>query len=160
MLKGIAGFKSWMIVVIVFLAGGPTQAIAVQGGLGKPVSSPLVVAEGGPVWGGNGPGMGHYYQRQTPAPGRIGPENRGGYFSDPTNHARTPNPEPDSPYQRESVSPGQQSGRPRYGRGGRGYGYGYPGYRGQGGSGYPRHRQYGNPPRYPAAVAPGDRAVP
>ena len=32
-----------------------------------------------------------------------------------------------------------------------GEGVGYPGYRGQGGTGYPQHRQYGNPPRYPAA---------
>jgi hypothetical protein len=41
--------------------------------------------------------------------------------------------------------------RPRgygYGRGRRGYGVGYPGYRGQGGSPYPQHRQYGNPPFY------------
>ena len=33
----------------------------------------------------------------------------------------------------------------------RGAGVGYPGYRGQGGTGYPQHRQYGNPPLYPAA---------
>ena len=32
-----------------------------------------------------------------------------------------------------------------------GAGVGYPGYRGQGGTGYPQHKQYGNPPRYPAA---------
>ena len=32
-----------------------------------------------------------------------------------------------------------------------GAGVGYPGYRVQGGAGYPQHRQYGNPPRYPAA---------
>ena len=41
--------------------------------------------------------------------------------------------------------------RPRgygYGRGRRGYGVGYPGYRGRGGSPYPQHRQYGNPPFY------------
>lgn len=35
-----------------------------------------------------------------------------------------------------------------YGRGRRGYGYGYPGYRGQGGTPYRQHRQYGNPPFY------------
>ena len=32
----------------------------------------------------------------------------------------------------------------------RGYGYGYPGYRGLGGSPYPRHRQFGQPPGVPA----------
>jgi ankyrin repeat protein len=32
-----------------------------------------------------------------------------------------------------------------------GEGVAYPGYRGQGGTGYPQHRQYGNPPRYPVA---------
>ena len=41
---------------------------------------------------------------------------------------------------------------------GRGYtygrhGYGYPGYRGLGGGPYPHHRQYGNPPFYPAPPA-------
>ena len=32
----------------------------------------------------------------------------------------------------------------------RGAGTGFPGYRGQGGTGYPQHRQYGSPPLYPA----------
>ena len=42
-----------------------------------------------------------------------------------------------------------------YGRHQRGYGYGYPGYRGLGGGQYPHHRQYGNPPMYPAPPATG-----
>jgi len=41
-----------------------------------------------------------------------------------------------------------------YGRHQRGYGYGYPGYRGLGGGQYPHHRQFGNPPMYPAPPAP------
>ena len=40
-----------------------------------------------------------------------------------------------------------------YGRHQRGYGYGYPGYRGLGGGQYPHHRQFGNPPMYPAQPA-------
>lgn len=36
-------------------------------------------------------------------------------------------------------------------------GYGYPGYRGHGGSPYPGHRQYGNPPGMPTAPVAGDR---
>ena len=34
----------------------------------------------------------------------------------------------------------------------RGYGYGYPGYRGLGGSPYPQHRQFGQPPGVPAPL--------
>ena len=44
-----------------------------------------------------------------------------------------------------------------YGRGRRGYGYGYPGYRGHGGSPYPQHRQYGNPPFYSGQPTKADQ---
>ena len=37
-------------------------------------------------------------------------------------------------------------------------GSGYPGYRGQGGSGYPQHRQYADPPRGPLTTTPAGTA--
>ena len=76
-------------------------------------------------------------------PGRTADLNRGGmedrkdYYSDPAF----------SIYTRNAVGPDNRYLYP--GRDGRGMGNGYPGYRGQGGSGYPQHRQYANPPRYP-----------
>ena len=78
-------------------------------------------------------------------PGRTADLNRGGmedhkdYYSDPAF----------SIYTRNAVGPDNRYLYP--GRDGRGMGSGYPGYRGQGGSGYPQHRQYGQPPLYPVA---------
>ena len=61
----------------------------------------------------------------------------------------------DYPYYSGSTRP-YSGGRGRgYGRQQRGYGYGYPGYRGLGGGQYPHHRQFGNPPMYPAQPATG-----
>lgn len=60
------------------------------------------------------------------------------------------------PYNTGSGYP-YSGGRGRgYGRTRHGYGTGYPGYRGLGGGRYPHHRQFGNPPLYPAQPAVSD----
>jgi len=160
MQKDLIDFFTWVFIFAITLTGLSTQATASQEeAAGYSISAP-VVTTGTPAPGGHGPGMGRGYQSQTPSPGQGGPGYRGGYSGDPAAVAESPNAPINSPYHREAVPPSQLYGRPGYGRGGRGYGVGYPGYRGQGGSGYPQHRQYGNPPRYPAAVTPGVQAPP
>ena len=65
-------------------------------------------------------------------------------------------PRPGYPYNTGSGYP-YSGGRGRgYGRTRHGYGTGYPGYRGLGGGRYPHHRQFGNPPLYPAQPAVSD----
>ena len=146
MQEGIIGFFTWTFITAISFTALSTQATASQQETASYAISPPVVTTGTPVPGGNGPGMGRDYQRQMPGLGRGGTDYHRGYSRDPASVAQTP-----------SLPPGQRYGRPGYGRAGRGYGYGYPGYRGQGGSGYPQHRQYGNPPRYP--VTPGEQAA-
>ena len=68
----------------------------------------------------------------------------------------TTNTSTGSIYTRNAVGPDNRYLYP--GRDGRGMGNGYPGYRGQGGSGYPQHRQYANPPLYPATTTPAGPA--
>jgi hypothetical protein len=116
---------------------------------------------------GKGPGMGRRYQQIAPGPGRGSPI----YRSDPgaARPAAVPkgSVSPASPSQ--LGGPGQRrppalgfppsssdvpvyGPPPGFGRSYRGHrprgGPGYPGLRGPG-TGYPRHRQYANPPRYP-----------
>ena len=110
-----------------------------------PVVQPLAQ----PATGGKGPGMGRSYQRNTPGPGRGYP----GYRSGPAGAAApAPNlpPDPgDFPVYGPPPGLGPGYGGQRY-RGGPGY----PGLRGPG-TGYPRHRQYANPPLYPVRPPKG-----
>ncbi len=143
-----------------------------------PVSKPSGTASGYPPTGGKGPGSGRSYQQGTAGPDQGSPNYRGGRGTEPaptidpatpdaTQGAGpasvTPPPAIPGPY---SNAPGTGSTHYRgrgypysggrghgYGRHQRGYGYGYPGYRGLGGGQYPHHRQFGNPPRYPAQPA-------
>jgi len=115
-----------------------------------------------PAAGGKGPGMGYDYRRNMGGPGmgrgaqpgeappmpapdqslQTPPQAMPGYRGYP---GWAPGPGTAAPYVRPM---------PGYMRPGR-QGYGYPGYRGQGGSPYPGHRQYGNPPAIPPGTTNG-----
>lgn len=128
---------------------------------------------GYPPAGGKGPGSGHS------GPGKGSPNDQGGRGNPPspgtaqagppvasvsdepttTDAAISSQGDPQYPgrhglglgYPYDGMNRDAYRSRGRgYGRGRRGHGYGYPGYRGQGGSPYPQHRQYGNPLFYPA----------
>ena len=136
---------------------------------------------GQPAAGGKGPGMGYSYRRNSGGPG-VGRGAQPGQVqtgkvqrtAEPPPPRATPGAPPQPPATPASdpslqAAPGHLGypawGRgpaapygqpmPRYMRPGR-QGYGYPGYRGQGGSPYPGHRQYGNPPGIPSGAAPTD----
>lgn len=134
-----------------------------------------------PNVGGKGPGMGHDYRRNIGEMRSRGGERQSDSEAKNTQSSssadrqsslrRTPQPVqppglghprpgyPDRDLYRSDQYPGFATPypAPRYGEGQRrnrrGMGYGYPGYRGQGGSPYPRHRQYGNPPGIPRGPA-------
>jgi len=148
------------LLTLALVAAVPLPALPTDTGTGQQPTTVSNPVTGTLPPGGKGPGMGRAYQKSTPGPGWGSPDHRGGYSGDPAAVTGTSSTPPDTPYNRGPDTSSQQYGRPGYGRGGRGYGYGYPGYRGQGGSGYPQHRQYGNPPRYPAWVTPGEQAAP
>ncbi len=160
MKEELIGFFSRGLMVAIFLTGLSTSVNAGQEESASYPASPAVVTTATPAQDNKGTGMGQVDQRQTPGPGAGPPGFRGGYSSDPGSVAESPNPPINSPYYRYAVPPDQRYGKRGYGRGRYGYGVGYPGYRGQGGTGYPQHRQYGTPPRYPAAGSPGEQAVP
>jgi len=158
-----------LLLIAGFLALSGQMALATQ--------MQGVPGGGTPAAGGKGPGMGHDYRQNVGGPG-IGrgaaPGNASAIPLITAEPVATPAPAPipaAPPAQATGtlpapapppglgypgyptwapgmgtgdVGPGQGSMRP-----GRGQGYGYPGYRGQGGSPYPGHRQYANPPRYP-----------
>ena len=84
---------------------------------------------------GTGHDMVKPYKQDMPAPIRDRTDERG---------VNTTRPAP-KPLSREIVPPTYRYGTPGYtpdGRGGRGYDFGYPGYREQGG-GYPHQRPFG-----------------
>ena len=137
--------------------------------------TPAGMASGYPPAGGKGPGSGHSYQTGTGGTGQGSPQYQGDHGTttapivepDPTGSAEIPEQHSGTAAAAESGVPldtpaypygwrghpysrGQGYG---YGRYGRGYGYGYPGYRGLGGTPYRHHRQFGNPPFYPAPPA-------
>lgn len=85
---------------------------------------------------GKGQGMVKPYQPTVPEPVWVGPDDRGG----------TSRNIGSKPLSQEIVTPGYPYGRTGYmpdGRGGRGYDFGYPGYRDTGGGGYPHGRDFG-----------------
>jgi hypothetical protein len=145
---GWIGFLLALFLVAIGVTGLSTQAKASEQQATDDARVQPAVKPETPASRAKGPGSGYDYQRPAPAPGRGGPGYGRGYWGDPAHTSRNPG----------AVSPEQRFNRPRYGRDGRGYGYGYPGYRGQGGSGYPRHRQYANPPRYPVKPTPAEQA--
>ena len=124
-----------------------------------------------PQLGGKGPGMGHDYQKNTPGPGKGKPNYQGGQ-TDPAEPSSTDGSNTDNQVNKPAIEAQQvdtqsenfpaqkideeqknlnsvpQTSAPAKRQ--RGAGVGFPGYRGQGGSGYPQHRQYGSPPLYPA----------
>lgn len=144
------GFIACVMIATIYSTTLSTTANASQDKSSENSTSTQVVATGAPPSADDEPGMRRDFQRRALRHGRGVPVYRDAYSSSPVN----------SPYTRDAVQPGQRFGRPGYGKRGRGYGYGYPGYRGHGGSGYPQHRQYGNPPRYPAVTAPDEQIVP
>jgi len=125
-----------------------------------------VQAPGYPLPSGKGPGSGHSYRQGTPGPGQGAPNYQGGRSGQTAKQDESGSSQnaPQYPARRGVGLGYPYNGMNRdgyrsrgygYGRGRRGYGYGYPGYRGQGGSPYPGHRQYGNPSIYnehPAAA--------
>jgi len=143
MQRDLMGLFPWAFIATINLLGLSIMANAGEQGSASYPTSPSVVTTGTPTPGENGTGTGM-------GTGRAGPGYGGRYSSDPTH----------LPDHREAVPSSRRFGRPGYGRSGRGYGYGYPGYRGQGGSRYPQHRQYANPPRYPVTTRPGEQAAP
>jgi len=149
MQKKIFGFIAWAMIATIYSTTLSTKADASQHESSEYSTSTQVVATGTPSPANDEPGMRRDYQRRALQHGRGIPVYRDAYSSSPV----------DSPYTRDAVQPGQRLGRPGHGYNGRGYGYGYPGYRGHGGSGYPRHRQYGNPPPYPSVTAPDEQLV-
>lgn len=155
MRRALPGF-----LTLVLVAAMPLPALSVDADTAQPPTVPSKTMTGAPQPGGKGPGMGRAYQQNTPGPGRGGPDYRGGYSTDVPSGAKEADRPPDPDGNREAVPSGRGSGGPRHGRDGRGQGYGYPGYRGQGGTGYPQHRQYGKPPPYPAATTLGEQAAP
>ncbi len=129
------------------------------------MSGPLAIAAqmqgapggGTPAAGGKGPGMGHDYRRNVGGPG-MGPMAAPADAPTATPQGPGPAPPPGLGYRGYPAYPSRgpgmtvPNGNPGPGRFAPGrQGYGYPGYRGQGGSPYPGHRQYGNPPGYPPA---------
>lgn len=153
--RALPSFLTLALVAAMVLPASSADTDAAQ-----PSIAPSETVTGVPQPGGKGPGMGRAYRQSTPGPGRGGPDYRGGYSTDGSPLAEEANRSPDPDGNRETVPSAQGAGGPRRARDGRGQGYGYPGYRGQGGAGYPQHRQYGSPPPYPAAKTPGQQAAP
>lgn len=139
-----------------------------------PARTPAGTASGYPPAGGKGPGSGHSYQTGTGGPGQGSPQYQGGQgrTTVPVVESAAPTGSPETLEQGSGTATPAGSGAPvnapaypygwrgrpysrgqGYGRYGRGYGYGYPGYRGLGGTPYRHHRQFGNPPLYPAPPA-------
>ena len=75
---------------------------------------------GTPAQEGKGPGMGRDYQKQTPGPGRGGPDYRGGDAITPAPVEETGDGSPQTPANRDAVPAEQRRGRPGPGRNSRG----------------------------------------
>lgn len=95
-----------------------------------------------PAPGGKGPGMGKQYQQNTPGPGKGSPEYRGGGDRTADTIEEEDKSEQATPLDGvENSQPEQCAERPAN--------------RGTGGSAYPRHKQYANPPLTPLDSKPG-----
>ncbi len=119
---------------------------------------------------GKGPGMGHDYQKNTPRTEKGKPNFQGGQtnsaepsstdFNKTDNQLSKPvNKEQQIVVEEKDKTTNSQDKNQKTLNTGsqtsslsnrkRGSGTGFPGYRGQGGTGYPQHRQFGSPPTYP-----------
>ena len=154
---------------ILFTALFITATIPITGSE-KTENAPMLNPMQYPQIEGKGPGMGHDYQKNTPGPGKGKPN----YQGDQTEHTEIESStttkriiegnqlnKPATDTQQEDINvknkndkkpntdqghlnPNSQTSVPVKRQ--RGSGVGFPGYRGQGGTGYPQHRQYGSPP--------------